>query len=232
MLIDQQTSVISIIIPTLNERENIGFTLAELGKVAGIEIIVVDGGSHDGTTQVAESLGARVISVPPGRAGQMNAGAAGAAGEILLFLHADTLPPAGFVRRVRQTLALPHVVAGAFNLSINGRGISLRLIEWLVRRRSELFQLPYGDQAIFLKTDRFRSMGGFQDMPIMEDFEFVRRLRRQGRIVVLPEAASTSARRWRKLGVMRTTLINQAVIIGYFCKVSPTRLAGWYRGRK
>jgi len=117
-------------------------------------------------------------------------------------------------------------------LSINGRGISLRLIEWLVRRRSELFQLPYGDQAIFLKTDRFRSMGGFQDMPIMEDFEFVRRLRRQGRIVVLPEAASTSARRWRKLGVMRTTLINQAVIIGYFCKVSPTRLAGWYRGRK
>jgi uncharacterized protein len=220
---------ISIVIPALNEAENLPQTLNTLGKAVDIEAIVVDGGSLDDTVKVAVALGARVISSTQSRAHQMNLGASAAKGDILLFLHADTCLPQNFDSLVRQTLLQPKAIAGAFELKIDGTTAGLRFVEWGVRMRSHLFQMPYGDQAIFLKASLFRSMGGFAELPIMEDFELIRRLKQKGQIAIAPAAVLTSNRRWQKLSVFRTTLINQLVIIGYLLGVSPARLAHWYR---
>lgn len=220
---------LSIVIPVLNETENLPQTFATLPQSPDLEVIVVDGGSTDGTIAVAESWGARVVRTSPGRAQQMNLGARLARGEVLLFLHGDTRLPAGFAALIDRTLAQPTVVAGAFELHIDGTLPGLRLVEWGVKWRSRLFQMPYGDQALFLKAKTFQSVGGFAELPIMEDFELVRRLRRLGRVAIVPAAVLTHDRRWRKLGVLRTTLINQGVIAAYFLGMSPDRLAHWYR---
>jgi rSAM/selenodomain-associated transferase 2 len=194
-----------------------------------LEIIVADGGSSDNTVAIAESFGARVVRADRGRAGQQNRGAAAAGGEILLFLHADTILPAGFGEAVRTCLARPAAVAGAFRLAIAGPGRGLRLIEALANWRSRRLRMPYGDQALFLRRQTFLRLGGFPEQEIMEDFELVRRLRQLGRIELLELAVSTSARRWRQLGPIRTTLINQAIILGYLLGCSPYSLASWYR---
>ncbi len=220
---------ISIIIPALNEAHSLPQTLATLPAATEIEVIVVDGGSVDQTAAVAKGLGVRVIGSAPGRSRQLNCGAAAATGEILLFLHADTRLPGGFDQAIRQTLAQPEVVAGAFHLAIDGPGWGLRWVEWGVNLRSRLFQLPYGDQGIFLRAEVFDKMGGFPDLPTMEDFELVGRLRRLGRVAIAPSAVVTSDRRWRTLGILRTTLANQVMIAGYLLGVDPQKLARWYR---
>ncbi|MGB9619788.1 MAG: TIGR04283 family arsenosugar biosynthesis glycosyltransferase, partial [Armatimonadota bacterium] len=161
------------------------------------------------------------------------AGAQAASGSILLFLHADTRLPERFDEHVRRALRQPRVVAGAFRLRIDGPEPALRLIEWGTYFRSRYLQMPYGDQALFLKAPIFHALGGFPDLPIMDDFVLVRRLRRLGRIVILPVPVVTSSRRWQELGVWRTTWINQKVIAGYYLGVAPRRLAQWYHaGRK
>ena len=220
---------ISIIIPTLNEAATILAALESTSKATHAERIVVDAGSSDDTLKLAESWGARVLQTVCGRARQMNAGAGAARGELLLFLHADTCLPNGFEDHVRQVMAQPGVAAGAFELRIDGTGRSLRIIERLANWRSRRMQLPYGDQAIFVASDRFRHTGGFLDIPIMEDFELISRLRQQGRIVIAPASVTTSARHWKKLGTWQTTLLNQALILGYCLGVAPSRLARWYR---
>ena len=231
MSTDRKTSNISIIVPTRNEADRIGRLLPELLAVPDVELLVVDGGSSDSTIDVAKSLGARVLSSSPGKAEQMNAGAEIAHGNILLFLHCDTKLAPGFVGQVRDALNQQGISAGAFQLSIDGKGFGLRVIEWLVNFRSRILQMPYGDQGIFVTTDMFFSVGAFPSQPIMEDFELMRRLKRKGKIKILPLHATTSARRWEKLGIMRTTVINQAIILGYLLGVNPEKLAGWYRGR-
>ncbi|HEY9639975.1 MAG TPA: TIGR04283 family arsenosugar biosynthesis glycosyltransferase [Coleofasciculaceae cyanobacterium] len=218
---------LSIIIPVLNEANTIESVLKAVQQ-DGIEVIVVDGGSQDPTPDLAQQLNAKVISAPLGRASQMNAGAAIATGKILLFLHADTQLPRGFTALIHQTLD-KGAIAGAFELSIDGKTAGLRLVEWGVKWRSHFCQLPYGDQAIFLKADTFRALGGFAALPIMEDFELVQRLKRFGTVAIAPAAVITSGRRWQKLGILKTTLINQLVILGYFLKISPERIARWYR---
>jgi rSAM/selenodomain-associated transferase 2 len=223
---------ISIIIPALNEAPTIAQVISTARNAKNVEIIVADGGSSDGTVEIAQYEADRVISTTPGRATQMNAGAAASTGDILLFLHADTHLPHGFDTRARQALAKPGTVAGAFELKIDAPLLSLRLVETGVNCRSHFLEMPYGDQAIFLKTATFNQIGGFPDWAIMEDFEFVRRLKKQGRIEILPQAVLTSARRWQQVGVLKTTVINQIVIIAYFLGVSPDRLAFWYRGQK
>lgn len=223
---------ITVIIPVLNEAVKIKSTLASFEDVAELEVIVVDGGSQDETVEVVQQLGVKVLSSPPGRARQMNFGAEAATGEILVFLHADTSLPVGFDTWVLETLQKPGVVAGAFELAIDGELWGLRIVERMVNARSRFLSLPYGDQAIFIRAEFFRKMGGFLDMPIMEDFEFVQRLRGMGRIEIVPMAVKTSARRWQKLGVVKTTAINQMIILGYHLGVSPTTLARWYRGKK
>lgn len=219
---------ISIIIPVLNEAPTIAKAISTAQNAENVEIIVVDGGSSDGTPEIAKSLGVRVLFTTPGRAAQMNAGAAAATGDILLFLHADTRLPIGFDIWARQALAKAGTVGGAFLLEIDALSKSLRLVETGVNWRSRFLQMPYGDQAIFLKTATFEILGGFPDLPLMEDFEFVRRLKKQGRIEIVPQPVLTSARRWQQLGVLKTTAINQIVIIAYFLGVSPDRLAFWY----
>jgi rSAM/selenodomain-associated transferase 2 len=228
----QKTSSISIIIPTLNEEEHLASTLAGLTSEPGIEAIVVDGGSTDRTIQMAEGYGIRVLSAPAGRARQMNTGAAQANGDILLFLHADTRLPVGFADHIRTALSKQGVVAGAFQLAIDGPGIGLRIIEKLANLRSRWLGLPYGDQAMFLPKSLFQELGGFPDQPIMEDFELARRLAKRGKIVILPLAVVTAARRWQRLGLLKTTLLNQAIVIAYLYGVSPDRLARWYRQRQ
>ncbi|MDB9378275.1 TIGR04283 family arsenosugar biosynthesis glycosyltransferase [Nodularia sphaerocarpa] len=197
-----------------------------------VELIVVDGGSQDDTVSIAQSLDVKVITSTPGRAAQMNAGARAASGDILLFLHADTRLPFGFDSMVRSALQQPKTIAGAFSLRIDADHWTLRWVEKGVNWRSHFWQMPYGDQAIFLTTEIFQKIGNFPDLPIMEDFELIRRLKRTGNITIIPVPVVTSARRWLKKGVFHTTLINQIVITAYFLGVSPERIRRWYRQEK
>ncbi len=223
---------ISIIIPTLNEAGYIKEAIATTQAYTNIEVIIVDGGSKDDTIEIAESLGVTVISSSPGRAVQMNTGAVAASGEILLFLHADSRLPTGFDDMVRTALQQQETVAGAFNLRIDASLLSLRWVEWGINVRSHFFQMPYGDQGIFLTKAVFQQIGGFPELPIMEDFELMRRLKRIGRIVIIPTPVVTSARRWLQKGVFKTTLLNQIVIIAYLLGVSPEQIRRWYRREK
>ena len=225
--------MIDIIIPVLNEAAIIKPTLEKLRDSRGeIEIIVVDGGSKDNTVTIAKEVDVKVITASGGRSAQMNAGANAARGDILLFLHADTQLPSNFVDLITQTLNQPGVIAGAFELAIEGNGRSLRAVEKLVKVRSHWFSLPYGDQAIFMTEQIFTEVGGFPNIPIMEDFELIQRLKRRGKIAIAPAAVVTSGRRWQKLGVWQTTIINQLIIAGYYLGISPTKLSKFYRRQK
>ncbi len=218
---------VSVIIPTLNEASHIADVLKTLKAVdPTLEIIVADGGSADGTTEKAGACGANILITEPGRAKQMNAGAEASTAGILLFLHADTLLPGRFPSFVRSELSKPGVVAGAFQFRLNAEGRAYRILERLVNWRSRVLQMPYGDQALFMKASVFTELGGFPDIPVMEDFELVRRLRRHGRIALIPSPAVTSARRWQEHGFLKTTLLNQWLIVGYCFGVSPQRLSG------
>lgn len=220
---------ISVIIPTLNESQALPTVLASVAGTPGVEVIVVDGGSRDDTIEIARDWECKVVTAAPSRARQMNSAVEGCQSEYLIFLHADTLLPRQFQRCVRETLAGEKVVAGAFRLRIDGEQRLLRVIETGANRRSRYLQMPYGDQALFLRTELFREVGGYPDLPIMEDFELIRRLRRRGRIALAHSAVLTSGRRWKELGIIRTTLVNQTVVLAYLAGIQPTRIASWYR---
>lgn len=220
---------ISIIIPTFNEAKNITQAIASTQYGTNVEVIVVDGGSQDNTVELAQCLGVKVLFAPKSRAIQMNLGLKAATGEILLFLHADTRLPAQFDTLVRDTLAQTDIIAGAFALQIDAALWSLRLIEIGVNWRSRALQMPYGDQAIFLKSTVFHKIGSFPELPMMEDFELMRRLKSCGRIAIIPVPVLTSARRWLQKGVINTTLMNQTAIIAYLSGVSPEKIKRWYR---
>lgn len=228
MLTDRTTCDISIIIPTLNEEACIGETVASVAGRPGIEVIVADGGSHDQTVALATAAGARVIAAPAGRGRQQNAGARIAHGRVLLFLHADTRLPEGFAAQVRAALDRPGIVAGAFRFAIGAKGWRFRLLELCTNWRAAWLGLSYGDQALFVSAARFQAMGGFREIALLEDVDLVRRLRALGRIALLKNPALTSARRWQRLGLVRTTVMNQAILLGFFCGLSPERLARWY----
>jgi uncharacterized protein len=219
---------VSVIVPTINEETNLPETLEKLVGMDDVEVIVSDGGSNDRTRETAEAYGATVVQGRAGRAAQMNAGAGMARGNILVFLHADTRLPEDWLDHVRAALATPGIAAGAFSLGIDGNRRSLRVIEKLANFRSRRFQLPYGDQAIFVKADLFRRIGGYADLPIMEDVELIARLRKYGRIRTAHERVLTSSRRWTRIGVLRTTAINQIMMIGYKLGVAPATLSRLY----
>jgi rSAM/selenodomain-associated transferase 2 len=228
-----QTSDISIIIPTLNEEAQIGKWLELRSLVSGCrikcEIILVDGGSSDQTVPLARSHGFVVESCKAGRGAQLNHGAGLAGGRILLFLHADTRLPSGFATPILKCLSSHTTIAGAFRLSIQDGGLILTFICFWANLRSRLLQLPYGDQAIFIRRDDFLQLGGFPETPIMEDFIFIKKAARQGRITILPLSVTTSARRWQQKGILRTTLINQLVVLGYYARVPLQKLTSLYR---
>ena len=203
-------------------------TISRCLEEPGIEVLVIDGGSSDDTVDRAENSGASVLHTERNRARQMNFGATRAKGDILIFLHSDTLLPSGFARHAASILDNPEIVAGAFRLYIGANSPSLRLIERGVNWRSRFLSAPYGDQAIFLTAQTFHSLGGYADLEIMEDFDLMRRLRKTGRIGLAAAPVTTSARRWERLGPWRTTLINQIAVVAYYIGVSPARIAKFY----
>jgi rSAM/selenodomain-associated transferase 2/rSAM/selenodomain-associated transferase 1 len=220
---------ISVIIPTYNEALRLRSAVRRVQAEEDVQIIVVDGGSTDATVDTARFLGVDVIRSDKGRSRQMNGGAEHALGEILLFLHADTLLPQRWNHSVRRMLSGPGTAAGAFQFKLDRVLPFSRVIEKLVNLRSRVLQMPYGDQAIFLKAALFREVGGFADLPVMEDYALMQRLRKQGRIRIVPSPATTSARRWRRLGVFRTTVINQIIILAYWFSASPGTLTRLHR---
>lgn len=236
----QSRPMISVIIPVLNEAAEIRQTLEQVLTGENLEVIVVDGGSQDKTVEIVQayvgqgesSTSLRLLSSPPGRALQFNVGLQAAQGEWVLLLHGDTRVPRGFDMLIRELLRDEGVVAGAFELAVASQAWPLRWVEWGVRWRSRGLGFPYGDQGLFLSRERLVQLGGIPDLPLMEDFELVRRLQRQGRVAIAPVAVVTSARRWEGLGVLRVTWLNQLIVLGYLLGISPKRLAQWYRRRQ
>lgn len=219
-------STLSVVLPTLNEADHLPRVLERM-RGADVQVIVADGGSTDATISIAERFDATIVCSEPGRARQMNAGAAVANGDVLLFLHADTVLPEDFSHRVAAVLDQSGVAAGGFRFTLDDRRMIFRIIERLVQWRCSLFQLPYGDQALFMRREVFEGVGGFPDQPIMEDVALVRALRRRGRVYVCNEPAVTSARRWRRAGFVRVMLFNQLAMIASMLGVSPHRIAAW-----
>lgn len=220
--------MISIIIPTLDEAENIRATVSSISDFENHEVIVVDGGSSDETVAIAQSMGVKTLCSKPGRARQMNLGAKNSRNDILLFLHGDTVLPADFAVQVEIILAQQNTSAGAFKLLIDLSGLGARIIEKTVEWRSQIWQLPYGDQAIFIKKALFEQAGGYGKELFLEDYIFIKRLRKFGKIRLATSGIITSGRRWQHLGLLKTTLINQAVIIGYLLGFSLTTLKKLY----
>ncbi len=219
---------ISVIVPALNEAGNIERCISSIRSGENIEIIVVDGESCDGTVDIALSLGVTVVESLPGRGCQMNVGAEHASGDVYVFLHADTFLPEYYDWHIRAALCDSEILGGAFEFSVDEPSWSLRLIERMVCWRSRVFDFPYGDQGIVVRRECFEEIGGFSEMPLMEDYEFVLRLRKRGGVGIIPLPVVTSARRWYEVGVWRTTLLNQVCVIAYRLGISPERIVRWY----
>lgn len=223
--------LLSVIIPALDEQHQLEATLRR-ARGEGVEVIVVDGGSTDRTVEIAAPLAHRVIVSPRGRSRQMNAGADAASGEVLLFLHADTLLPEGFVDAIAKALADPGVVGGRFDVALSPTSALLSLVAALMNARSRLSRIATGDQAIFVRSEVFARLGGFADIPLMEDIDFSRRLKREGGIACLRERVTTSSRRWLADGPVRTILRMWTLRLLYFAGVPATRLRRAYPDRR
>ena len=221
---------LSIIVPTLDEAAGIVATLAGLGPLhaAGHEVIVVDGGSTDGTPDLARPLASAVLTAPRGRARQMNAGAARARGEALVFLHADTRLPDGAAGLIGTALGRRHW--GRFDVRIAGRAPVLRVVGALMNLRSRVTGIATGDQAIFVRRAAFDAVGGCPDQPLMEDVELSRRLKCLGRPACLDARAVTSGRRWDARGPWRTILLMWRLRLDYRRGVPAERLVARYQG--
>jgi rSAM/selenodomain-associated transferase 2 len=220
---------VSVIIPALNEAKGIGGAVASAAGAA--EVIVADGGSSDGTVEAALGSGARVVRSAPGRGLQMDEASRAASGDVLLFLHADTRLPPLWRGAVADALDDRGVAGGAFSLSFDSDAGWFRLLERAVALRCRALGLVYGDQAIFARKEAFSTAGGFRGLPLMEDVDCVRRLKRLGRVVVLRDKVTTSSRRWMEGGLVANTLKNLVLLSLYFLGLSPERLYAIYYGR-
>ena len=225
---------LSVIVPMLNEERAIARTLDAIAAGAyatgvTMEVIVVDGGSFDRSRDEARGRCAMLLHAPRGLARQMNAGAAAARGDALVFVHADTLVPPTFAGDITAALADPAVVGGRFDLRLDDDAPLLRLIGWLISARSRLSRTATGDQAIFVRREVFERLGGYRDLAICEDLDLARRLKRVGRFACLRSYVATSARRWRERGVLATVLRMWFIRAAFLLGVSPVRLAHLYK---
>jgi len=220
---------ISIVVPTRNEAPGIGGLLRSLAPLRdrGHEVIVVDGGSEDGTVAAAAGLADAVIEAPRGRARQMNAGAERARGEVLWFLHADSAVPEEADRLIGA--ALGRGEWGWFDVRLSGAHPALRVVEWMMNRRARLTRIATGDQGLFVRRRLFQALGGFADIPLMEDIELTRRLKRRGPPQPVAARLITSSRRWERDGIARTILLMWRLRLAYALGARPSRLAERYR---
>lgn len=218
---------VSIIIPTLNEACCLAETIRSVRALRPFQIIVADGGSTDGTLAVATEADL-IIEAPRGRASQMNAGAAQACGDVLLFLHADCMLEPGALVDAERLLRRRGVVAGCYSMTVRGSGLLYRSIDACATARVRLTGLIYGDQGLFLRRADFERFGGFPVLRLMEDVFFSRTLRRQGRVVVSPRRIYVSPRRWHRAGLVQQTLRNWILTALAACGVHPDRLARFY----
>jgi rSAM/selenodomain-associated transferase 2 len=218
---------LSIILPTLNEERSLGGPLASLSSLPH-EIIVVDGGSKDGTLVVARKYASVVLDSNRGRGIQQHTGACHAEGDILLFLHADTWLPKGFEVMIERTLSDPKTVFGAFHLGHLPSTAFLNLVALMANFRSLLLRMPYGDQGLFMRRSDYFLLGGFKDLPLMEDVDLVRRLKKIGKFKLVRSKVRTSARRYDRNGIFYTTVRNWSLIIRYLLGQSPERLHRLY----
>jgi rSAM/selenodomain-associated transferase 2 len=223
----------SFIIPVWNEQAIIYRTIEhvrDLSASGRAEIIVVDGDPAGRTIQVARHMGVKTAISEKGRGNQMNLGASLAAGDILIFLHADTILPHDALELIETAMEDISCIAGAFDLAIDSERPAFRLIEKAASFRSRMTRIPYGDQTIFIRKSGFRDLGGFNNIPIMEDVEFMRRIKKgKGKICIIGTAVLTSPRRWEKEGIVYTTLRNWLLIALYLCGVKPEKLIRFYR---
>lgn len=220
----------SIIVPVLNEEAVLEKLLVHLTKQCAhydYELLIVDGGSTDNTISIAQRYG-KVIHAARGRASQMNAGAANAQGDVLLFVHADTrLPREAFIA-IQQSLLSPEVVGGAFRLCFNCERWPYRLVAFCTNLRSRISTIFTGDQAYFIRAGSFHAIGGYPDQPLMEDIEIIARLHKVGKVILLPLYVTTSARRHEKNGLFRTVLLMWYLRTLYKFGVSPSQLQRMY----
>lgn len=222
---------ISIIVPVLNEAAGIAHSLDALQayRAAGHEVIVVDGGSVDSTLELAVPLADRVLQVDKGRARQMNAGASAASHEVLLFLHADTRLPAQADEMILQHMEDIRYVWGRFDVVLSGSRFPFRIIEWFMNRRSRLTSIATGDQAIFVRRNTFEAVGGFDEIPLMEDIALSKKLKMLGKPACLRPPVITSSRRWEEKGIWATVLLMWQLRFAYWRGVDPAALALRYR---
>jgi rSAM/selenodomain-associated transferase 2 len=217
---------ISVAIPALNEAGHIAACVRSVTEQpGGAEVIVVDGGSTDGTPAIALPL-ATVICTGRGRVVQMNAGARRSSGEVLLFLHGDSALHPEALAHVRRAFEDPQIAGGTFTLRFDSNHPLLRFYAFLTRFRFRYFH--FGDQGIFVRRSVFERLGGFKEIPLMEDLDFLRRLRSTGRVALIPRPVTTSARRFLERGLVRQQLLNVALVTAYAFGTRPERLVRWY----
>jgi len=224
---------ISIILPVLNEAVQINTVLAGLRSLRhehAIEIIVVDGDPGGGTINAVTDREALLAIAAKGRASQMNHGAALATGGILLFLHADTFLPENAVTLIQNAMSNNAIDAGAFGLGFDTKKKIFKVTERYAALRTRLTGIPFGDQALFFRKNYFEKIGGFKNIPLMEDIEIMNRIKKSGgRICILPEKVLTSPRRWEREGLVFCLFRNWALQLGYALGVPPDKLARWYK---
>jgi rSAM/selenodomain-associated transferase 2 len=225
-------SLFSVIIPVFNEAETIQAAINDISRQHlrdSSEVIVVDGDTAGSTIKVIDDKEIIAIISEKGRARQMNAGAAIATGEILLFLHADTKLPVNALEQIRDVLKSDEYVGGAFDLAIDSDKLLLKYIASRASSRSRQNRIPYGDQAIFIRKSYFDRIGGYAEIPLMEDVDLMRRIKKnKDRIYIFRDKVTTSPRRWQQEGIVYTTVKNQILIILYYIGVSPRTLAKLY----
>jgi rSAM/selenodomain-associated transferase 2 len=222
--------LISLIIPIRGEEPEIAERFRPFSTAGETELLIADRGDCPETTQAFESMGARIVSGPGSRGLRLDRAARQARGDVFFFVHADSRPPGNALHAIAETLAT-GAVAGAFSLAYENQGAALSWIAWWANLRSRRLGLPFGDQGLFCRREAYAACGGFRDLPICDDVDIVRRLKRVGPLRVRTEKTVTSPRRYAEAGAARQVLRNWRVLAGYFAGVSPEKLERWYRGK-